>query len=97
MKRWKNRARRWLLLLVLAVLAAGTALPAAADMGPKPSVEVVFQGLEGQRFYATLLGNVTQYGPWSADEEYLDWRGAVSFSHLRAHETGSHLVCRLFL
>ena len=75
MKRWKNRARRWLLLLVLAVLAAGTALPAAADMGPKPSVEVVFQGLEGQRFYATLLGNVTQYGPWSADEEYLDWRG----------------------
>ena len=35
MKRWKNRARRWLLLLVLVVLAAGTALPAAADMGPK--------------------------------------------------------------
>lgn len=75
MKRWKNRAHRWILLLALAVLAAGTALPAAADMGPKPSVEVVFQGLEGQHFYATLLGNVSQYGPWSADETYLDWRG----------------------
>lgn len=75
MKRWKNRAHRWILLLALAVLAVGTALPAAADMGPKPSVEVVFQGLEGQHFYATLLGNVSQYGPWSADETYLDWRG----------------------
>ena len=75
MKRWKDRARRWLLLLALAVLAAGAALPAAADMGPKPSVEVVFQGLEGKRFYATLLGNVTRYGPWSADAEYQDWQG----------------------
>ena len=75
MKRWKNWTRRLTLLLAVVVLAAGAALPAAADMGPKPSVEVVFQGLEGQRFYATLLGNVTQYGPWSAKEEYLDWRG----------------------
>ena len=75
MKRWKNWTRRLTLLLAVVVLAAGAALPAAADMGPKPSVEVVFQGLEGQCFYATLLGNVTQYGPWSAKEEYLDWRG----------------------
>ncbi len=75
MKRWKNWTHRLTLLLAVVVLAVGAALPAAADVGPKPSVELNFQGLEGQRFYATLLGNVTQYGPWSAKEEYLDWRG----------------------
>lgn len=63
------------MVCLLLVLAAGLALPAAADVGPKPSVEVVFQGLEGRRYYATLLGNVPQYGPWSAEEEYLDWKG----------------------
>ena len=43
MKRWKNWTRRLTLLLAVVVLAVGAALPAAADMGPKPSVEVVFQ------------------------------------------------------
>ena len=26
-----------------------------------------------------------------------DWTGAVSYTHLRAHETPEHLVCRLLL
>ena len=72
---WKKARRIWGMVCLLLVLAAGLALPAAADVGPKPSVEVVFQGLEGRRYYATLLGNVPQYGPWSAEEEYLDWKG----------------------
>src|SRR5699024_11121653 len=72
---WKKARRSWGMVCLLLVLAAGLALPAAADVGPKPSVEVVFQGLEGRRYYATLLGNVPQYGPWSAEEEYLDWKG----------------------
>ena len=72
---WKKARRIWGMVCLLLVLAAGLALPAAADVGPKPSVEVVFQGLEGRRYYVTLLGNVPQYGPWSAEEEYLDWKG----------------------
>ena len=72
---WKKGRRVWGMVCLLLVLAAGLALPAGADVGPKPSVEVVFRGLEGRRYYATLLGNVAQYGPWSAEEEYLDWKG----------------------
>ena len=75
MKKRRWWSRRLGLLLALLVLAAGLALPAAADMGPKPSVEVVFQGLEGERYQVTLLSNRTQYGPWSADSAYQDWMG----------------------
>ena len=57
---WKKARRIWGMVCLLLVLAAGLALPAAADVGPKPSVEVVFQGMEGRRYYATLLGNVPQ-------------------------------------
>lgn len=72
MKKIRQWGRRLVLLLVLAV---GLALPAAADMGPKPSVEVIFQGLEGQRYQVTLLSNRTLYGPWAAGKDYQDWMG----------------------
>ena len=44
---WKKARRIWGMVCLLLVLAAGLALPAAADVGPKPSVEVVFQGWRG--------------------------------------------------
>ena len=75
MERLKGCSRKLMILLALLVLTAGLALPAAADMGPKPSVEVVFRGLEGQRYQVTLLADVTQYGPWSANQGYSDWMG----------------------
>ena len=50
-----------LLVLAFALLP----VTAAADMGPKPSVTVDFQGLEGEVYYATLLSNVESTGPWS--------------------------------
>lgn len=75
MKTRKHRQHRLWVFLAVLVLAAGLALPAAADMGPKPSVEVVFQGLEGQTCQVTLLSNRTQYGPWSVNSSYQDWMG----------------------
>lgn len=37
-----------------------------ADMGPKPSVTVCFEGLQGEQYYATLLSDRDTMGPWSA-------------------------------
>lgn len=72
MSKWKSAARA---LLLLALLTVGLALPAAADVGPKPSVEVVLEGLEGRRCYVTLLADREGYGPWSAGRAYSDWMG----------------------
>lgn len=43
-------------------------LPSAgyADVGPKPSVVIDFQGLEKERYYVTLLSEVPDTGPYSA-------------------------------
>ena len=63
-------------LLALSLLVSVLVLPAAAaDIGPKPSVTIGFQGLEGQTYYATLLGNTERYGPWSKDDVYDDYLG----------------------
>lgn len=68
--------RTGLVTLVLAVLTTLTlALPAGADVGPKPSVTVKIQGLEGRRYAVTLLSDAQQYGPWSARPDYQDWMG----------------------
>ena len=64
-----------ILLPAVLVLAVILALPAAADIGPKPSVAVRIKGLEGQRYAVTLLSDAPLYGPWSADPEYQDWMG----------------------
>ena len=72
MTAWK---RTWCRFLLVLTLAMGLALPAAADVGPKPSVEVVLQGLEGQRCYVTLLADRKGSGPWSAEHDYSDWMG----------------------
>lgn len=54
--------------LLLCFLAILTISPAAAqaDMGPKPSVVIDFTGLEGRRYYATLLSSQATTGPFSA-------------------------------
>ncbi len=41
-------------------------LTASADTGPKPSVVIDFNGLEGKTYYATLLSSVESTGPFSA-------------------------------
>ena len=63
-----------------------------ADAGPKPSVVINFKGLEGEKYYVTLLSETKSTGPYSAyseksrpprytqeDEEYDIWNKFVSY------------------
>ena len=52
-----------LFLLTLTLLFPVTAY---ADMGPKPSVVISFDGLAGNTYYATLLSSAKSTGPYSA-------------------------------
>lgn len=38
-----------------------------ADMGPKPSVVIDFEGFQGETYYVTLLSETTNSGPFSID------------------------------
>lgn len=61
------KKKAFALLCAIFILAL---FPAAsyADVGPKPSVVVDFKGLEGERYYATLLSSDPSTGPFSAIE-----------------------------
>jgi len=50
-------------------------LSASADTGPKPSVNIEFKGLEGRKYYVTLLAEDERLGPWGTDNEYEDRNG----------------------
>lgn len=59
------------LILLLVVFPA----PVLADIGPKPSVVVNFDGVEGRNYYVTLLSRDPSTGPYSVlepgrDEDY---------------------------
>jgi hypothetical protein len=41
-------------------------ITASADMGPKPSVVIDFEGLSGESYYVTLLSSTPSTGPYSA-------------------------------
>lgn len=53
-------------------------LAAWADMGPKPSVVIDFEGLAGETYYATLLSSTSSTGPYSAlspsEEKYTHYQ-----------------------
>lgn len=87
-------AHRWVRTLAMAAafLLLLTALPvtARADIGPKPSVQITFTGLEGETYYGTLLSEKRSTGPataWDGDEahahygegEYDLWRAFVDY------------------
>lgn len=65
--------KRWF-AMVLCVILCCAVLPARAygDMGPKPSVVVDFNGLDGIEYYATLLSQQESTGPYSAVENEAD-------------------------
>lgn len=65
---------------------------AYADIGPKPSVTIEFQGFEKEQYYATLLSDTTSSGPHEVlhsipsnqryhpgDEDYAIWQKFVSY------------------
>ena len=44
-------------------------VPVFADTGPKPSVVVDFEGMEGEIYYVTLLAKESSTGPYSKAED----------------------------
>jgi len=60
------------LILLLVLLFP---LSASADTGPKPSVNIDITGLEGEKYFVTLLSESETHGPWSTGNEYADWNG----------------------
>lgn len=53
------------ILLCLLIMATIFPLVASADIGPKPSIVVDFDGLDGKTYYVTLLSSVKSTGPHS--------------------------------
>jgi len=57
--------------LMLIITAFLFPMAAYADVGPKPSVIIDFNGLAGETYYAALLSSVESTGPYSAlDDDY---------------------------
>ncbi len=82
-----------ILLLFVMVLFVVLPVPASADIGPKPSTEITFSGLEGETYYVTLLSPSPSNGPSSAydgitenaryhegEEEYGIWKKFVDYA-----------------
>ncbi|MCT4543766.1 MAG: hypothetical protein N4A63_09505 [Vallitalea sp.] len=63
------------LLLFFTIIFIIMPTTAYADVGPKASVVIDFEGLEGENYYVTLLSNVSSTGPHSVlDETYNNQR-----------------------
>ena len=72
--RSRDMLRRLAVFLLLVCILPGTA---SADIGPKPSVQIAFTGIEEQPYYGTLLSARRSTGPASAHDV-----PAVSYTHL---------------
>jgi len=64
-------------LMIIGVIMISVMLPisARADMGPKPSVIIDFNGLDGEVYFATLLSQTKSTGPHSAGNTYQEYMG----------------------
>lgn len=58
------------LLMVATILLTLPHDTVSADMGPKPSVVVSFEGIEEEPYYVTLLSKDNNVGPWSTNTKY---------------------------
>lgn len=91
----KNFLKPLFCLLCSVLFLLPTALPAFADMAPKPSVELTLYVYNDQHYAVTLLGNTTSTGPWSTDTEYQSSFGSYAtweaFSRYDAPE-GYHFL-----
>ena len=62
-------------IILVVLVCAGFIVPAFADIGPKPSVTVIIEGIEtGKTYYVTLLGKESSYGPHHSSDE---WHGEI--------------------
>ncbi len=86
--------KRKLLINLFAFMLIFTLLPMTvyADVGPKPSIAIEFEGLEGEVYFVTLLSETDDTGPYSAvstrhnnndyqegDEHYDIWKKFVAY------------------
>lgn len=55
----------WMLIIIFPVMLL-------ADSGPKPSVVLNFEGLEGETYYITLLSQTETTGPYSTSDEPIE-------------------------
>ena len=74
-----NRSSRLLLMVLCAVLVTILfPVTASADMGPKPSVRVYFENMDGVLCYGTLLSETeSTAGPWDA------WNADAQLAHYK--------------
>lgn len=90
-----------ILLLCLVIIFINRPTSVYADMGPKPSVVIDFKGFENEKYYVTLLSQVTSTGPHSVlgehpnnqryhsgDENYDIWEKFISYKD----EDGYHFL-----
>ena len=54
--------RKVFAFLMCFVLVMAMPITARADMGPKPSVRIEFNGIEGETYYGTLLSKHNSTG-----------------------------------
>ena len=64
----KQNTGFWNKLLLACLLLPLFCLPARADAGPKPSVVIALEGLEGRECWGTLLSAQRSTGPYSASD-----------------------------
>ena len=78
--------RRFFASLLCAMLCATLFTSVAhADMGPKPSVRITLEGLDGRLCYGTLLSEETETGParvWNGDPAKADHKGNDPYAML---------------
>lgn len=69
------RKLKYLVYVVLLFIMVSTPMSVSADIGPKPSVEIEFIGLEEEEYYVTLLSETDSTGPWSEGNSYYEYMG----------------------
>lgn len=86
-----NKKILFIMICIMSVFV-GISITAYGDIGPKPSVVINFEGLENEKYYVTLLSEVTSTGPHSVlgehpgnqryhedDKDYDIWMKFVSY------------------
>ena len=75
MKRFSKNVVSFILIFLISFVVVSP--QAKADIGPKPGVHINVKGMEGQRYYVTLLSKTDIYGPWSDNQPYEEHNNAT--------------------
>ena len=92
---------KWTKLAALAIAALWSG-PTVQAQAPHPErIYLSGTGIDNTKTWEFFCSGGQNSGKWKKIEVPCNWElqgfGAVSYTHLRAHETGRNLVCRLLL